>query len=203
MKLPGISKRMTPTFGFSILTHAVREGLSTRRFGKSEVEAVITFFGPRPPECVFCGSADIRRWDHLIPVGLGGDTVLGNMVLACSRCDHSKGRRPFDEWMRSDAPFSPASRGVPDLERRIARLNAYMVHFGYSPRQHQERLTPDELSRFAVIRTKRRELRREINELIRLYQGRCAADAGSLRGGRVPPIKRMQPTSRARRRVPR
>lgn len=203
MKLPKISRRMTTAFGFSILTRAVREGLSTRRFGKSEVEAVINFFGHRPPECAFCGSADVRRWDHLIPVGLRGDTVLGNMVLACSRCDDSKGRRPFHEWMLSDAPFSPASRGVPDLERRIARLKAYMVHFGYSPRQPEERFTSDELSRFAVIRTKRRELRREIDELIRLYQGRCAADAGSLRGGRVPPNKRMQPTSRARRRAPR
>ncbi len=140
MRLPTIPKRMTPAFGFSILTRAVREGLSARHFGKSAVEAVINFFEPRPPECVFCGSADVRRWDHLIPVGLGGDTVLGNMVLACSRCDDSKGRRPFDEWMRSDAPFSPASGGVPDLERRIARLKAYMVHFGYSPRQPEERL---------------------------------------------------------------
>ena len=184
-----------------MLTRAVREGLSTRRFGKSEIEAVINFFGPRPLECVFCGSGNVRRWDHLIPVGAGGDTVLGNMVLACSRCDDSKGRRPFDEWMRSDAPFSPASRSVPDLERRIARLKAYMVRFGYSPRRHEDRLTPDELSRFAGIRTQRRELRQGIDELIRLYQARCAADPHSLRDGTAPPNKRMQPPTRARPRA--
>ena len=193
MRLPRIPKHMTPAFGFSILTRVVREGLSTRRFGKREVEAVISFFGPGPPECVFCGSSDVRRWDHLIPVGLEGDKVLGNMVLACSRCDDSKGRRRFDEWMLSDAPFSPASRGVPDLKRRIARLKAYMAHFGYSARRAEERLTPGELSRFAAIRAKQRELRLDIQELIRLYEGRCATETGSLRRVMVPPNERMQP----------
>jgi hypothetical protein len=45
MRLPKIPRRITPTFGFSILTRAVREGLSTRRFGKTDVQSVITFFG--------------------------------------------------------------------------------------------------------------------------------------------------------------
>jgi hypothetical protein len=185
MRLPKIPKRMTPAFGFSVLTRAVREGLSTRQFGQQEAETVVRFFGSGPPECAFCGSADVRRWDHLVPVGLGGDTVLGNIVLACGRCDDSKGQREFEEWMLSNAPFSPTTRGVPDVQQRIARLKAYMTQFGYAPRRLEERLSQQELERFATIRSKHRELRCEIDELIEAYQERR---------GR-PPNRRLQPAA--------
>lgn len=199
MRLPRIPTRMTPAFGFSVLTRAVREGLSTRRFGTQEAEAVVSFFGPGSPECAFCGSADVRRWDHLIPLGLGGDTVLGNMVLACGRCDDSKGQRPFEEWMLSDAPFSPTTRRVPDIRQRIARLKAYMLRFGYVPRELEKRLSAEELQRFAEIRAKQRQLRREIEDFIRSYQEskRGAAEqafaaVGGPRGDEPPRLKRKR-----------
>ena len=72
----------------------------------------MAFFGKNPPECVFCGNREVKRWDHLVPVMKGGETVLGNMVPACARCDDSKQAFPFEEWMVSDAKWSPKSRGV-------------------------------------------------------------------------------------------
>ena len=42
---------------------------------------VLDFFDPTPHECIFCGNLDVKRWDHLVPISKGGDTVLGNMVL--------------------------------------------------------------------------------------------------------------------------
>jgi hypothetical protein len=61
-----------------------------------------------------------------------GSTVLGNMVLACQRCDHSKSQREFSEWMASDTPESPQSRGVADIPQRIDRIKAYVEQYGYS-----------------------------------------------------------------------
>ena len=40
--------------------------------------------------CVYCGSTDDLVIDHLVPVILGGDNELDNLVLACRRCNSGK-----------------------------------------------------------------------------------------------------------------
>ena len=53
----------------------------------------------------------MRRWDHVVPVAKGGDTVVGNMVIACSRCDYSKQASEFERWMNGDWRGCPKERG--------------------------------------------------------------------------------------------
>ena len=74
--LPRAPQRITPAFAFSFVDRAVREGLTLRQFGRPEMNKVVRFFYTnQEPECVYCGNNEVRRWDHLVPVMKGGDTV--------------------------------------------------------------------------------------------------------------------------------
>lgn len=79
--------------------------------------------------CAYCGDA-MTEWDHLNPLVMdkqatGFITEIQNLVPSCGKCNQSKGDRNWKEWMLSDAPNSPASKGVPDLLERIERLEDY------------------------------------------------------------------------------
>jgi CRISPR/Cas system Type II protein with McrA/HNH and RuvC-like nuclease domain len=41
------------------------------------------------------------RLDHKIPFSRGGDNGLGNLVLACKKCDIRKGDRTSEEYFRA------------------------------------------------------------------------------------------------------
>ena len=69
--LPSIPKRTTPGFAFSMIERALNECLGERRFGKAEIDQVLAFFNSANLECVYCGSRDVKRWDHLIPIKNG------------------------------------------------------------------------------------------------------------------------------------
>ena len=172
MKLPKAPKRTTPGFAFSIINRALDNCLGKRRFGKDEMREVLDFFGTAEPECVFCGSSAVRRWDHLVPVSQGGETVRGNMVPACGRCDDSKQHYSFEQWMTGDARWSPKSQGVNDIERRKDRIRAYVERFGYHVRPLEERLTKSELERLESIRSRLKVLRVDVDELIADYRKR-------------------------------
>ncbi len=79
--------------------------------------------------CCYCGDTS-TEWDHLRPLvskqrPTGYISEIHNLVPACGKCNQSKGNKDWRTWMRSSAPLSPASRGVPDIEDRIARLQEY------------------------------------------------------------------------------
>jgi hypothetical protein len=79
--------------------------------------------------CAYCGDPN-TEWDHLRPLIVGQRPTgyiseIQNLVPACSKCNQSKGNKPWREWMRSKAPQSPQARGVPGIEERIARLEAF------------------------------------------------------------------------------
>src|SRR5438128_636464 len=93
-----LGRRMYPATAFKYLERALQEGLGRRQFGSADKRQAKEFFG-EPLSCVYCGSNNWERWDHLVPAISGGESVLGNMVPACQPCDDSKGRRPFDSWM--------------------------------------------------------------------------------------------------------
>ena len=134
MTLPKCPERTTFSFAFSYIERALVEGLADRQFGETEMMKVLEYFGDiNEPGCVYCGAQPIRRWDHLIAIRKGGHTVLGNMVHACASCDDSKQDKPFDLWMISDAPGSPKSRHIPDLEGKLRKLRGYAAHFQHSP----------------------------------------------------------------------
>ena len=105
LKLPLSPQKTTTGFAFSNVERALQESLANRQFGQQEMRKVIEFFGL--PLCVYCGSNEIKRWDHLVAVKNGGETVIGNMVPACAKCDDSKRDIAFDVWMQSDSPNSP------------------------------------------------------------------------------------------------
>ena len=166
MTLPKPPQRITTGFAFSYVDRAIREGIVDREFGKQQIAEVIDYFG-EPLRCVYCGSEEVQRWDHLVPVNRGGDTVLGNMVPACSRCDDSKQDHSFDKWMTGDAQFSPQSRGVADIGLRIQRLRIYAAHFRYTARSLDARCDTRELKKLTDLHTKIESLRTEIEQFIR------------------------------------
>src|SRR6266545_5524424 len=174
-QMPKAPRSTSLPWVFALLERAITDSLSTRRFGKSEMLKILGFFGSDPPVCAFCGTPDISRWDHLIPVTLGGETVLGNMVPACGKCDDSKGQKPYGEWIESAVPGSPASRGVADVQQRRLRIQEYQATFGYSPRPLLTRLTRDEQARLETIRRKTDEVRNELGQLVLDFRARTAA----------------------------
>ena len=172
MKLPKVPQRTTPGFVFPMIERTLKECFTVRQFGLEEIAKVREFFGAEQPECAFCGSPEVKRWDHLLPISKGGDTVLGNMVPACAQCDDSKQDKPFEEWMTSDAKYSPKSLGVKDVGQRIKRIKAYIQHFGYVPLSLEDRLNKRELERLKIIRSKLLNIRNDIEMLIKEYRAR-------------------------------
>lgn len=79
--------------------------------------------------CAYCGDRS-TEWDHLRPLvknkrPTGFMSEIANLVPCCGKCNQSKSGREWREWIRSSAPRSPATRGVADLQERIARLERY------------------------------------------------------------------------------
>jgi hypothetical protein len=97
---------------------------------EEELEALrILEIDPDDIRCAYCGDRS-REWDHLRPLitnqkPTGYITEIANLVPACGKCNQSKGKRHWKEWITSDARLSPKSRNVPNLDHRISRLEAY------------------------------------------------------------------------------
>ncbi|MCK4794577.1 MAG: HNH endonuclease [Desulfobacteraceae bacterium] len=171
MSLPRIPSRTMPGFVFSVVDRCLKDCIAKRKFGKKEIQKVIEFFGNKE-ECVFCGSKEVKRWDHLVPVAKGGETMIGNIVPSCNTCDDSKGDRSFENWMQSDCPGSPKSRLIPDIGRRIKRIEEYVAHFNYVILPLEDRLDADETEKLRQIRDDAQFLRSQIEELIAQYRQR-------------------------------
>jgi 5-methylcytosine-specific restriction endonuclease McrA len=97
---------------------------------EEELEA-LEILGMRPDSirCAYCGDA-CTEWDHLRPLirdqkPTGYVTEIANLVPACGKCNQSKGKAHWKDWMLGKARLSPKTRGVPDLENRISRLEGY------------------------------------------------------------------------------
>ena len=142
MNIPHVPKRQTPRFATSIFKRTMLEGIDERAFGDPEIEEVIAFFGGL--RCVYCDDTTVGRWDHLVPVRDGGETVKGNMVPSCSACDDSKAQTGFETWLRGGAARSPKSQNISNVDRRVLQLREYQTHFGYVVRTMAERLNEHE-----------------------------------------------------------
>jgi hypothetical protein len=160
-----------------MVERALKDCLAVRQFGQREMAEVLKFFQApgSEPECAFCGSLDVQRWDHLVAINQSGETRPGNMVLSCTRCDDSKRDRPYEEWMISDAAGSPKSRGIGDVAERIERIKTYIQHFRYEVRPLEERLSADERETLAKIRSDLQNLRDRADALIGDYRLRTGA----------------------------
>ena len=59
--------------------------------------------------CIYCGSPDNIRIDHIVAINQGGADALWNLAPACERCNCSKGDRPVEEWYRQQPFFDEYS----------------------------------------------------------------------------------------------
>ena len=171
MALPKTPNKTTSSFAFVGVRRALLNGIVVRRFDKPEMSKVIAFFG-RGQACIFCGDKPIRRWDHLVAISKGGDTVLGNMVPACARCDDSKGASDFREWALGDAKYSPKTRGVSGIEERLVAIDKYVEKYGYSPQLPKDRLNADEFQELKRLRADSRRLRKDFDTFFAQYHKR-------------------------------
>lgn len=175
MNLPKTPRRTTPAFGFSYLERALKDCLRKREFGLADKQNVVDFFGQWEPQpsCVFCGTnKGVSRWDHLVAVMDNGSTVAGNMVLSCASCDDSKGRRPYEEWMRGTAAMSPTTQHVSDVEDRIRWIKRYIAEFGYVRVEEEQGLIESEVRRRAAVRSELAKLEKEVKSLVEDYRKR-------------------------------
>ena len=80
--------------------------------------------------CAYCGE-EMETWYPLNPLVDNEGLLTGyyyeihNLVPTCSKCYHSKGRESWREWIESDVEGSPKTRGIADLDQKIARLEKY------------------------------------------------------------------------------
>ncbi len=132
---------------------------------------VVAFF-KRGRACIYCGDGPIKRWDHLVAISKGGDTVLGNMVPACARCDDSKGAKDFREWALGKAKYSPKARGVPDIEKRLDDIDKYVAKHHYYHQLPKDRLDEEELRELKRLQAASRELRKGFDAFFDQYQKR-------------------------------
>jgi len=171
-RLPAAPQRTTPGSVFPDVDRALKDCLGRRRFGQKEMSKVLEMLQMVEPECIFCRSPGIQRWDHLVAIRQGGETVLGNMVPSCARCDDSKRELDYDQWMISDARNSPKSRRIADVAERLQRIKEFVRQSKYEVTPVEERLDATERERLAGIRARFQDLRQEVEALIRDYGAR-------------------------------
>lgn len=79
--------------------------------------------------CSYCGDK-YTEWDHFHPLIInklptGYISEIHNLVPACGKCNQSKGNKNWKKWMLSDASLSPKTRQIPDLDKKIKKLEDY------------------------------------------------------------------------------
>lgn len=123
MKITGRSSSITNSFINSIIpismpsSEVVGEALAIL---KMDIDSI---------ECSYCGST-YTEWDHLRPLVMnqkptGFISEIHNLVPSCGKCNQSKGNKAWDTWIVSDAPLSPKTRGIADLDARVKALRNY------------------------------------------------------------------------------
>lgn len=117
------------------LQRAILENALENNYTSEEYESAVKFFDG----CAFCGTRDVKRMDHLVPVKKHGDFIRNNVVPACQKCDDSKGQKDYHEWMRnSNSPGSLKSRGLNQekIEQRIKLIQKWQA--GYEAKTEQQ-----------------------------------------------------------------
>lgn len=132
VRLCQLPKPMTVTGRSSSITNAFISAIIPviEPTEQEEHEALrILQISPDDIRCAYCGDKS-TEWDHLRPIitnqePTGYITEIANLVPACGKCNQSKGKEHWRSWMTGNAPLSPKTRGIRDLEQRLARLELY------------------------------------------------------------------------------
>jgi hypothetical protein len=169
-KLP---QKMSVGFGLSMINRALceafvdkeRDSIHDVREGWSKFARTHHISG-----CAYCGDAQTSRWDHLIPVQKGGETVVGNMIPVCQSCDDSKQDKKFDEWLRSRAQkmwLEKKGKTVAKnyIESRIQVLNQFLKEHDAKCRSLVEKIPQTKRAQFDQIQSSLQQLRRDLEAL--------------------------------------
>jgi uncharacterized phage protein (TIGR02220 family)/predicted phage replisome organizer len=65
--------------------------------GKDYLKHYHTIYARDNGACVYCGSSKDLCIDHLVPIKLGGDNAIDNLVLSCKTCNCGKSGRLLEE----------------------------------------------------------------------------------------------------------
>lgn len=152
---------MSAGFGLSMIDRAVKESFASRCRAADLASLRDYFAGDGSLTCFYCGAPGPSRWDHLHPVSRGGDTVPGNLVPACGRCDDSKQARTVEEWVASRSPHRPP---VERLAALLAGIEHYRQRFPYEPRGFDEKLSPQQREDYRRFREEIDALRTHLEQ---------------------------------------
>jgi 5-methylcytosine-specific restriction endonuclease McrA len=98
------------------------------------------------PACLWCGREVWRRdltVEHLLPRSRGGSGEGRNVVLACRRCNRSRGSRPVDAYVRD--------RLEAGLRPRFDLLRAALDRLAASPRREERDYGARQLKRLGGV----------------------------------------------------
>ena len=142
-----------------MIDRAVKEAFAVR-CRATDLEQLHAYFKEDGQiRCFYCDAPEPTRWDHLHAVARGGDTVPGNLVPACGRCDDSKQDRDVEQRARSTSPHRPPLERLPQLQARIA---AYRQTFPYEPSEFEAPLSPEQRASYQRFRAEIDTLRRHL-----------------------------------------
>jgi hypothetical protein len=54
----------------------------------------------KPNECIYCGSKEALTTEHILPLSRGGPNITDNVIVACAKCNLSKGDKRLYEWKK-------------------------------------------------------------------------------------------------------
>ena len=77
----------------------------------------------KPNECLYCGAKQNISTDHLIPRSKGGPDTADNAVIACKKCNSSKGEKGIYEWFKLDGRYE-----VPRIAEGKCLKLLYQLH---------------------------------------------------------------------------
>lgn len=158
-RLRKLPVKISAGLGLSLIDRAVKEAFAVRCRARDLDQLHAYFELDGQIRCFYCDAPEPTRWDHLHAVTRGGDTMPGNLVPACGRCDDSKQDRDVEQWTRSTSPHRPPLERLPDLHAKIA---AYRQRFPYEPREFEARLSPEQRASYQRFRVEIETLRRHL-----------------------------------------
>ncbi len=161
MPLDKLPVKMSPGFGLSMLDRAIKESFALR-CSPGDLDRIRQYFlkngGLR---CIYCEAETPSRWDHLHAVSRGGDTVPGNLVPACQRCDDSKQDKDLEEWVSGKSKHRPNPAVLAHIQ---AKVKTYQAHFSYEPREFDAKLTEAQRATYARFRKELESLRAHLQQ---------------------------------------
>lgn len=116
------------------LAHAFVHAIIPREVDTLAQTRLYKAVGINERECVYCGALATDK-DHLRGLVRAGRPsgyfhTTGNLVPSCGPCNQSKGASDWKQWIRGEAKGSPRRRGIPDVQERVERLEAFEREVG-------------------------------------------------------------------------